>query len=108
YIPENLRDRPLRDPLVVEALESWASREAASIMVGLFVVAAAVTVAAVVPAMATPIQASSSRRETGHAGEPVSRRHPPAPHGGPGTVRVTALVKGKVEECEGTTALSRI
>ena len=52
YIPANLRDRPLRDPLVVEALESWASREAASIMVGLFVVAALVTVAAALPAMA--------------------------------------------------------
>ena len=52
YIPGSLRDRPLRDPLVVEALESWASREAASIMVGLFVVAAVVTVAAVLPALA--------------------------------------------------------
>jgi MFS family permease len=52
FIPENLQDRPLRDPLVVEALESWASREAASIMVGLFVVAALVTVAAVLPALA--------------------------------------------------------
>ena len=41
FIPEALRDRPLRDPLVVGALEEWASREAASIMVGLFVVAAA-------------------------------------------------------------------
>jgi MFS family permease len=51
-IPENLRDRPLRDPLVVEALETWASREAASIMVGLFLAAAAVTVVAVVPAIA--------------------------------------------------------
>ncbi len=51
-IPEDLRDRPLRDPLVVEALETWASREAASIMVGLFVVAAVVTAAAVVPALA--------------------------------------------------------
>jgi MFS family permease len=40
YVPEHLRDRPLRDPLVVEALESWASREAAAIMVGLFIVAA--------------------------------------------------------------------
>ena len=40
FIPESLRDRPLRDPLVVGALEEWASREAASIMVGLFVVAA--------------------------------------------------------------------
>jgi MFS family permease len=52
YIPENLRDRPLRDPLVVEALETWASREAASIMVGLYVVAAVVTIAAVPPALA--------------------------------------------------------
>jgi hypothetical protein len=51
YIPENLQDRPLKDPLVVEALESWASREAASIMVGLFLVAAVVTIAAVPPAL---------------------------------------------------------
>ncbi|HEV8696663.1 MAG TPA: MFS transporter [Candidatus Limnocylindrales bacterium] len=52
YIPESLRDRPLKDPLVVEALESWASREAASIMVGLYLVAALVTVAAAPPALA--------------------------------------------------------
>jgi hypothetical protein len=52
YIPEDLRDRPLKDPLVVQALESWASREAASIMVGLFLVAAVVTVAAAPPALA--------------------------------------------------------
>ena len=52
YIPENLRDRPLRDPLVVEALEAWASREAARIMVGLFLAAAVVTLAAVPPALA--------------------------------------------------------
>ena len=51
YIPENLQDRPLKDPLVVEALESWASREAASIMVGLYLVAALVTLAAVPPAL---------------------------------------------------------
>jgi MFS family permease len=51
-IPEALRDRPLRDPLVVGALEAWASREAASIMVGLFVVAAAVTIAAIPPSLA--------------------------------------------------------
>jgi MFS family permease len=52
YIPEHLRDRPLRDPLVVEALESWASREAASIMVGLFLAAAVVSVAATPAALA--------------------------------------------------------
>jgi len=73
YIPENLRDRPLRDPLVVEALESWASREAASIMVGLFVVAAAVTVAAVVPALA--LGGSTRRRAAG--GDPAAPRDDP-------------------------------
>jgi hypothetical protein len=52
FIPEALHDRPLRDPLVVGALEEWASREAASIMVGLFVVAAAVTAVAIPPSLA--------------------------------------------------------
>jgi len=52
YIPEGLRDRQLKDPLVVDALESWASREAASIMVGLYIFAALVTVAAALPALA--------------------------------------------------------
>ena len=52
YVPEALRDRPLKDPLVVGALERWASREAASIMVGLFDVAAIVTVVCAVPALA--------------------------------------------------------
>jgi len=51
FIPEALRDRPLRDPLVVGALEDWASREAASIMVGLFVVAAVVTAVAIPPSL---------------------------------------------------------
>jgi hypothetical protein len=51
-IPETLRDRPLKDPFVVGALEDWASREAAGIMVGLFLVAGVVTAVAVPPAMA--------------------------------------------------------
>jgi MFS family permease len=51
-IPEALRDRPLKDPFVVQALEEWASREAASIMVGLFLVAAAVTALAILPSLA--------------------------------------------------------
>jgi len=63
YIPEDLRDRPLRDPLVVEALETWASREAASIMVGLFLVAGLVTAAAVVPALALGGARRSSRAD---------------------------------------------
>jgi MFS family permease len=68
YIPETLRDRALRDPLVVEALESWASREAASIMVGLFLVAAVVTVAAGPPALA--LGASPRRRPARRDPEP--------------------------------------
>ena len=51
FIPEALRDRPLRDPLVVGALEDWASREAAAIMVGLFVVAAGVSAVAIPPSL---------------------------------------------------------
>ncbi len=51
-LPEALRDRPLRDPFVVEALEDWASREAAAIMVGLFVVAAGLTIVAIPPGLA--------------------------------------------------------
>jgi hypothetical protein len=47
FIPAALQDRPLKDPLVVGALETWAAGEASSVMVGLFVVAAGVTIAAV-------------------------------------------------------------
>jgi MFS family permease len=73
FIPENLRDRPLRDPLVVEALESWASREAASIMVGLYVVAGLVTVAAIPPALAL---GGSTRRRRADAGPTASSADP--------------------------------
>ena len=52
FLPVDLRDRPLHDGLVVAALERWASGEAARIMVGLFVVAAVVSVVAAVPALA--------------------------------------------------------
>jgi len=51
YIPEALRDRPLRDGLVVEALEQWAAGEAARIMVGVFLVAAVVTAVAIPPSL---------------------------------------------------------
>jgi hypothetical protein len=52
FIPATLRDRSLKDGLVVDALETWASGEAARIMVGLFLVAGALTVVSVVPALA--------------------------------------------------------
>ena len=51
FIPEALRDRPLKDGLVVQALERWASDEAGRILVGIFLVAAAVTAIALVPAV---------------------------------------------------------
>jgi MFS family permease len=51
FIPEALRNRQLHDGLVVQALESWASNEAATILVGLFLVAAAVMAIALVPAL---------------------------------------------------------
>lgn len=73
YIPESLRDRPLRDPLVVEALEAWASREAAAIMVGLFLAAAVVTAAAVPPALALggrPRHEAGRLAETAGGGTP--------------------------------------
>ncbi len=47
FIPADLRDRPLKDGLVVGALESWAAGEATSVMVGLFAVAAGVTAVAI-------------------------------------------------------------
>jgi hypothetical protein len=52
FIPVALRERPLRDGLVVQALEDWASGEAARILVGIFLVAAAVTLVAILPAVA--------------------------------------------------------
>jgi len=65
YIPAYLRDRPLHDGLVAQALESWAASKAASIMVGVFLVAAAVTVVAVVPALALRTRARGAEQTAG-------------------------------------------
>lgn len=70
FIPAELRDRPLRDLLVVEALEAWAAGEAASVMRGLHLAAALVTLAAVPPALAL-----DRRRRILDPGE---RRAPPS------------------------------
>ncbi len=61
YIPEALRNRPFNDGLVVQALETWASSEAARILVGVFLVAAAVMAVAVVPALALGRRGGHSR-----------------------------------------------
>ncbi len=66
FIPAVLRDRPLKDGLVVQALEDWASGEAARILVGIFLVAAAVTAVAIVPALA--LGRAASRRTVGAEG----------------------------------------
>jgi MFS family permease len=52
FIPAELRDRPLRDGLVVEALEAWAAGEASRILVGIFLAAAIVSVVAAPAALA--------------------------------------------------------
>ena len=51
-LPLALQGRPLEDYLVVDALESWAAGQAASILSTLFVVAAAVTALAILPTLA--------------------------------------------------------
>ena len=64
FIPAYLRDRPLHDGLVAQALEIWAANKAASILVGVFLVAAAVTLVAAIPALAL-----RSRRSPGSVDE---------------------------------------
>jgi MFS transporter, DHA2 family, methylenomycin A resistance protein len=51
-LPVELRGRPLQDGLVVDVLERWAADQAASILAGLFLVAAGIMALAVVPALA--------------------------------------------------------
>jgi MFS family permease len=67
YVPEYLRDRPLNDGLVAQALEQWAAAKAAEIMVGIFLVAALVTLVAAVPAITMKVRRRAD--EPGRAGE---------------------------------------
>ncbi len=86
-IPAELRDRPLRDGLVVEALERWAATEASAILIGLFVVAGLVTLVAVPPGLALgdrrrmlaadrPDQDAAAGVETSAAGDADERGAP--------------------------------
>ncbi len=59
HIPPDLQNRDLHDPLVVGALESWAAGEAARIMTGLFLVAAALLVIAIPAGLALESRARS-------------------------------------------------
>jgi hypothetical protein len=65
FIPADLRDRSLRDGLVVEALEGWAANEATRVMVGIFIVAAGVVVVAVPAALALGPRAGMLREPAG-------------------------------------------
>ena len=51
-IPAELRDRPLHDGLVVDALERWAANEASGILVGMFLAAGVVVIVAIPPGLA--------------------------------------------------------
>jgi MFS family permease len=64
-LPPELRGRPLQDGLVVDVLERWASEQAASILAGLFLVAAAIMALALLPALAM----GGGRPLAGAAGE---------------------------------------
>jgi MFS family permease len=63
-----LADRPLRDPLVIGALEAWAAAKAAETMVVLFLVAAGVTVAAFPAGVALGARPRMLRDETAGGG----------------------------------------
>jgi MFS family permease len=63
-LPVALQGRPLQDGLVVDALERWASNEAAAILTGLFLIAAVVMIVAVLPTLAMH---SNATGRSGHA-----------------------------------------
>jgi hypothetical protein len=62
-VPAELRDRPLRDGLVVDALERWAANEANGILVGMFLAAGIVTIVAIPPGLALGGRARRLRAE---------------------------------------------
>lgn len=70
-LPVELRGRPLADPLVVDVLETWASGQAASILTGLFLVAALVLMLAIAPTLMMRLPTTRLRRATMPADERV-------------------------------------
>jgi MFS family permease len=63
-LPPELRGRPLAHPLVVDALETWASAQAASILAGLLLVAALVLILATIPTLMLRLPTPGDRRAT--------------------------------------------
>jgi hypothetical protein len=90
FIPPELRNRALRDGLVVQALERWAAEEGARIMDGIFLAAAVVTVVAVPPALAM----GGRRRTMRSADEPADDAE-----------RRAAPVGGRSDDLEGGLAI---
>ena len=74
FVPPELRDRTLKDGLVVDALERWAAGEAARIMVGLFLVAGVLTLVAIPPALALGSSRQAGVRDPGDEGGPAPLR----------------------------------
>src|SRR5258706_262270 len=79
-IPVELRNRPLKDGLVVDALERWAAGQASQILVGLFVVAGIVVVVAIPPGL---VLGSRPRMLAGESAPPgvAGDGGPPEPDG---------------------------
>jgi len=77
-LPPVLRGRPLENGLVVDALESWASLQAASILSGLFLVATAVLVVAVLPTLLMGDPTKRSAQERAAAGTRLDDEAPEA------------------------------
>ena len=71
YIPEYLRNRPLNDGLVAQALEQWAASKGASILVGIFLVAALVTLVAMAPALLLRVSPGRERGVDGGTSEEI-------------------------------------
>ena len=88
-IPLELRDRPLRDGLVVQALERWAAAEASSILVGLFVAAGVVTIVAIPPGLA--LGGRAGMLATDRAGRGSATAGGPDPGGSDERRQTTAL-----------------
>jgi MFS family permease len=71
YIPEYLRNRPINDGLVAQALEQWAASKGASILVGIFLVAALVTLVALAPALLLRVRPDHERAVDGGTSEEI-------------------------------------
>ncbi|HEX5466254.1 MAG TPA: MFS transporter, partial [Candidatus Limnocylindrales bacterium] len=80
-LPAALQGHDLQDPFVVDVLERWAAGQAAGILAGIFLVAAAVMLLAIVPALAM-----EPRQRRASPGDPsAGSGEPPAGSGGPPT-----------------------